>query len=534
MKRNLLFILAFMFVSANMPAKNLILDKKYYNVNNNVVSFISKYNPRDVYGLLNFLMQYSEETKKWNYEILELTWKDIYNALMGRPEVLIDKLSSRLKWEKEEGLNVLTEIDFNGFEDRKLVGKFSGRNFRYLEKLHINDNKIESLDLTKNIFLKYLYCSNNQINTLDLSKNISLYEIYCRNNNLSILDVSNNINLVNLFCEENKLTQLNLSNSKYLKFLACDANQLTTIDVSVCSYLQHLLCAKNLLTEIDVSKNFELYRLDCYNNSISALDLSNNSKLEVLYGHNNQLTKLDISKNPKLHVLNCSYNKLTSLDVAMDVFQLSCSHNFLKFSTLNINSKNLVNAYVEPQETIQGGSKGFYEIIDLSSEFKSKNGMQTYYLWYDKATGLPVTMYAYKGRFIAGPKNAGKTLICKMRGGSIFLYFKLEYEVTIQKILPFSAKSLTTFIPENFKLIGGQENETESIQLFPNPVIDILKISTAAKVTSASVYNYAGKEVKRYPKVINNELDLQDLPAGNYIVNLTTDQGILSKKIIKK
>ena len=49
MKKNLLFILAFMSVSATMPAKELILDKKDYIVNYNVVSSVSKYNPMDVY-----------------------------------------------------------------------------------------------------------------------------------------------------------------------------------------------------------------------------------------------------------------------------------------------------------------------------------------------------------------------------------------------------------------------------------------------------------------------------------------------------
>ena len=537
MKKNLLFILAFMSLSATIPAKELILDKKDYIVNNNMVSSVTKYNPMDVYGILNFLMQYSQETKKWNYEKLGLNWKDIYNTLMGRPEILINKLSSYFEWEERNGIKVVTRIhlDNNVDEEKKLTGDFNGKYFKYLEYFFIGGNKLTSLDVSKNSFLIVLNCGYNQINTLKVCNNGKLSYIDCGNNKLTFLDVSNNRNLSTLHCYNNKLTNLNLSNTKGLKYLYCHENNLKTLDVSDCLNLGVLNCNENQLTSIDVSKNFYLSRLYCSNNSISTLDLSNNSNLDELSCDNNQLPKLDLFNNYNLRDLNCSYNKLTSLDVTMDdIKRVSCSHNLLKYSTFDINTKGLIYLNITPQETTQGGSKSFYEIIDLSSDFKSKNGGQTYYSWYDKATGLPVTMYAYNGRFIAGSKNAGKTLICKMIGGPRFGAFELEYEVTIQKILPFSAKSLISTVPENFKLIGGQENETESIQLTPNPVIDILKINTAAKVTSVSVYNYAGKEVKRYPRVINNELDLQDLPAGIYIVNIDTEIGTLSKKIIKK
>ena len=557
MKKNLLFILAFMFVSATIPAKELILDKKDYIVNNNMVSSVTKYNPIDVYGILNFLMQYSQETKKWNYEKLGLNWNDIYNALLGRSDNLIDKLSSNFIWEERNGFKVLTSIKLKNIdEEKKLTGNFNGKYFIHLEYLYIQGNELTSIDVSKNPFLVVLNCEYNQINTLKISNNGKLKSIECNNNKLTFLDVSNNIYLQKLICDNNQLTNLNLSNTKRLGFLHCKGNNLKALDVSDCSNLDVLNCNENQLTSIDVTKNLKLTRLDCSNNSISTLDLSNNlilyklscddnqlSKLDLsknyylyeLSCNNNQLPKLDLSNNYRLRELRCSYNKLASLYVTMDnIAIVSCSHNLLKYSTFDINTKGLIYLNITPQETTQGGSKSFYEIIDLSSDFKSKNGGQTYYSWYDKATGLPVTMYAYNGRFIAGSKNAGKTLICKMIGGPRFGTFELEYEVTIQKISPFSAKSLINTIPENFKLIGGQENETESIQLTPNPVIDILKINTAAKVTSASVYNYAGKEVKRYPRVINNELDLQDLSAGIYIVNLATDQGILSKKIIKK
>ena len=615
MKKKLLFILLWCFIATPLLATVDISKQENYLREHFVASTTNNYDAMDVYGILNFFMQYSESEKKWNYELAGLTWEEMAKAINGNPEVIFTKLSGKFVWKDISGFKVLTQLNL---ESKKFNGVFDGRYFKNLEYLYCYSNKLTALDVSNNLKLvklicygnnitslnllinsnlEYLDCDGNKLSALDLSKNVKLTfldcrnnkltelnlinnavlnKVYCFGNQLTTLDVSKNVNLKELYCYYNKIKFLDVSKNLDLTYLNCSSNQLTTLDISKNVNLYSLNCNFNQLTTLDVSKNSKLTFLDCYSNKLKALDVSKNVNFKELNCSYNQLTTLDISKNVNLTTLNCSYNQLTALDVSKNVnlnnlycyynqlttldvsknvnlinlyfytnkiaqllvpkvhkiSNLTGYYNNLKLSTLKGNYLTINSLNLYPQVTLQGGVKGIFELLDLSSEY-SIDGKYTTYTWYDKTTKQEVGAYALKGKFYAGPENAGKTLICKMKN-ELIPNFVLEYEVKIKNTVSFASRNINENIPEGFVWVGPQKNETESIQLFPNPVIDVLKINTAAKVTSASVYNYSGKEVKRYPRIINNELDLQDLPAGIYIVNLTTDQGILSKKIIKK
>ena len=615
MKKNLLFILLWCFTATPLLATIDISKQENYLREHFVASTTTNYDAMDVYGILNFFMQYSESEKKWNYELAGLTWEEMAKAINGDPEVIFTKLSGKFVWKDISGFKVLTQLNL---ESKKFNGVFEGRYFKNLEVLYCYDNKLTALDVSKNVNLIILSCSNNKLTTLDVSKNLKLVKlicyrnnitslnllinsnleyldcdgnklsaldlsknvkltfldcrnnkltelnlinntilnkVYCFGNQLTTLDVSKNVNLKELYCYSNKLKVLDISKNVNLTILNCSSNQLITLDVSKNVNLKELNCSYNQLTSIDVSKNVNLITLYCNSNKLTTLDVSKNVNLNNLYCYSNQLTTLDVSKNVNLYNLYCYYNQLTTLDVSKNVnlinlyfynnkvaqlqvpkvhkiSELIGNYNNLKLSSLKGNFLTIKSLKLSPQATLQGGVKGIFEVLDLSSEY-SIDGKYTTYTWYDKTTQQEIGAYALKGKFYAGPENAGKTLICKMKN-ELIPNFVLEYEVKIKNTVSFASRNINENIPEGFVWVGPQKNDTKSIQLFPNPVIDILKINTAAKVTSVSVYNYAGKEVKRYPRVINNELDLQDLPSGIYIVNIDTEIGTLSKKIIKK
>ncbi|MXO41860.1 T9SS type A sorting domain-containing protein [Apibacter sp. B3889] len=594
MKKNLLFILLWCFTATPLLATVDISKQENYLREHFVVSTATNYDAMDVYGILNFFMQYSESEKKWNYELAGLTWEEMAKAINGNPEVIFTKLSGVFTWKASNNFKVLTRLNFSY---KKFNGVFDGKFFKNLESLHCHSNRLTTIDISKNVNLKNIFCSSNQLTTIDVSKNVNLKELYCYSNQLTALDISKNVNLQVLSCNSNKLkaldvsknvnltklqchlnqlTNIDVSKNVNLTYLECNDNQLRTLDVSKNVNLNNLYCGSNQLTTLDISKNVNLIYFTCYSNQLTTLDLSKNVNLTYLncYSnklttldvsknvnliylnfYSNQLTTLDVSKNVNLKELNCSYNQLTTLDVTKNVnlinlyfynnkiaqllvpkvhkiSELNGINNNLKLSTLKGNFLTIKSLKLNPQATLQGGDKGIFEVLDLSSEY-TIDGKYTTYTWYDKTTQKEVGVYALKGKFYAGPENAGKTLICRMKN-ELIPNLVVEYEVKIKNTVSFASRNINENISEGFVWVGPQKNETESIQLFPNPVIDILKINTTANVTSASVYNYAGKEVKRYPRVINNELDLQDLPAGIYILNLTTDQGIVSKKIIKK
>ena len=80
--------------------------------------------------------------------------------------------------------------------------------------------------------LKSLYCGNNKLTSLDVSKNLALQELGCSDNPLTSLDVSQNTALEYLGCYENQLTSLNVSQNTALEYLDCHQNKLASLDVS--------------------------------------------------------------------------------------------------------------------------------------------------------------------------------------------------------------------------------------------------------------------------------------------------------------
>ena len=146
-----------------------------------------------------------------------------------------------------------------------------------------------------------------------------LEKLYCYNNKLTSLDVSKNTGLLTLSCYENKLTSLDVSQNTKLEELLCGKNQLTELDVRNNTALWCLSCYENKLTSLDVSHNTQLEQLDCGRNQLTELDVHNNTKLWYLSCYENNLTSLDVSQNPALQELYCGKNRLTSLDVSQTV-----------------------------------------------------------------------------------------------------------------------------------------------------------------------------------------------------------------------
>ena len=573
MKKTLLFVIVYCIVNTIALASGNVSDKQEYLKTNYVATENSNYDAMDVFGILNFLMQYSKETQKWNYELSGLTWEDMSKAIKGDFNVILEHFPDSFIWKELNGTKVLIEMNILY---KEYTGKFDGRYFKNLEVLTCYFTKLTSLDLSNNTKLIELYCYNNELTELDISKNVNLERVECRENPLTSLDISKNVNLKWLNCDSNQLTSLDVSKNVNLEWLNCSSNQLTYLDVSKNINLEGLYCSSNQLTSLDVSKNISLKWLycesnqltsldvsknvnlqelncssnqlsnlvtdnpklsyiSCYDNQLTSLDVSKNVNLETLYCYSNQLTSLDVSKNDKLSVLFFNYNNITSLYIPKEnnIVFFGASDNQLKFSTMQGNYKAIQYSNWNPQATLQGGTKGYFDVLDLSSEYLI-DGEVTTYNWYDKANKEEVNMYALKGKFYASPENAGKTLICQMTN-ELFPGFILEYEVTIKDEM-ISSRNVKTTIPEGFKLVGsqGKHKALESVQLTPNPVVDILKVNTTSKVESANVYSYTGKEVKRIPTVYNNELNLQDLPSGIYMISIKTEQGTVTQKVIKK
>ena len=133
-------------------------------------------------------------------------------------------------------LDAVTEIaaSLKGIQSLKGVEYFTA-----LTDLHVANNQLTSLDVSKNTALTDLHVANNQLTSLDVSANTALTSLNVGGNQLTSLDVSKNTALTDLHVADNQLTSLDVS-----------SNQLTSLDVSANTALTNLNAPYNQLTAL--------------------------------------------------------------------------------------------------------------------------------------------------------------------------------------------------------------------------------------------------------------------------------------------
>ena len=72
-------------------------------------------------------------------------------------------------------------------------------------------------------------------------------------------------------------------------------------------------------------------------------------------------------------------------------------------------------------------------------------------------------------------------------------------------------------------------------KVYPNPVVDVLNVEAAGKVKSLSIYDLSGKVVSTHVmNAVKSQVNLSKLAPGVYVVNIETENGTQSVKVVKK
>lgn len=87
---------------------------------------------------------------------------------------------------------------------------------------------------------------------------------------------------------------------------------------------------------------------------------------------------------------------------------------------------------------------------------------------------------------------------------------------------------------ENMTIIGVNENQTKTPNIYPNPTRGLIFIdSKTENVISATILDIVGEKILRVAGNIQ-QLDISNLQSGMYFLKLTTDSGEQVKKIVKE
>ncbi|GER59991.1 T9SS type A sorting domain-containing protein [Patiriisocius marinus] len=82
--------------------------------------------------------------------------------------------------------------------------------------------------------------------------------------------------------------------------------------------------------------------------------------------------------------------------------------------------------------------------------------------------------------------------------------------------------------------LGAEDFNADVFTVYPNPVVDVLNISTRTAVDSVVVYDILGKVVlSANPGVASPSVDMSSLTSGAYLVNVTIGDASKTIKVIK-
>ena len=339
-----------------------------------------------------------------------------------------------------------------------------------LAELFCGNNKLTALDISSNIKLEKLYCFGNLIPSIDISRNTELTELDCSDNQIVALDVSKNTKLTKLLCANNKLAALDASNNTKLEQLYCFGNSLPQLDLKTNTYLSSLYCNENSLTSLDMSQNARLTFVNCRKNKLTLLNVTHNAELMGLIGDNNSISSLDVSKSLHLTSLFCSENSLASLDISKNtqLKYLVCYGNNLSTVVLDDiycalpDRKGEFSGVIRPSLNASS-SENTKVIATNGSNATSKNWKVQYYESDTDITGFTGTHQCGGGTDIDDTKN------------------------------------------------------NPSLIIYPNPVKDILQISSDKPIHSIRIYNMYGTEVLQ--TVATKCINVSHLPSGIYMVH---------------
>ena len=208
--------------------------------------------------------------------------------------------------------------------------------------------------------------------------------------------------------------------------------------------------------------------MNCHTNRLTSLDLSHNTKLGKLSCYKNALTSLDMSNNPELEWIYCFENPLTE-------FKL---RNNMRLRSLHCYDSKLTTA----------------DLDDLFCSLPDRNGQSE-----GKISILFNTSSAENAKVLA---TNGKNAVAKN--------WTVQYYEDKSVIKGFTGNhQCTTSGLDDIK-------NTQDISVYPNPVEDVLNITSDKPVHSIRLYNVYGTEVLRAADT--NSVDVSHLPAGVYMV----------------
>ncbi|SMC75390.1 T9SS type A sorting domain-containing protein [Moheibacter sediminis] len=251
--------------------------------------------------------------------------------------------------------------------------------------------------------------------------------------------------------------------------------------------LRSLDLTQNNLTNINLTSLTQLTGLGLGNNQITSIDVSQNVLLISLVLNSNNLTDLDVTQNPNLELLYPSSNPgLSELD-------LSQNPNLKNVTILN-------NNFTE---------------LDFSN-----NPLLTHVSLSDMDNLTLINLQ----------NGTNATLTNVWISGFLPALQCVQVDVDVVDNIP---ESWVYNEEINFSAdcaLGTNNLSELELKIYPNPVQDVLNISSPKKFEEVQIHDANGKLVSNSNQ---NKISLKHLPAGIYWIQIQIEGKVYHEKIIK-
>ncbi|MGV6861769.1 MAG: Ig-like domain-containing protein [Putridiphycobacter sp.] len=386
--------------------------------------------------------------------------------------------------------------------------------FTNIQGLIVNNNSLDSIDVSAISTLLFLNCQANNLDTIDVSQNTALTSLIVSDNNINSIDVSQNTALSTFNCWGNNLDSLDVSQNVNLSSFDCALNNLTELNLSTNTSLVVLTCSSNNLTQLDLSNNTSLSMVQCGINSIESLDLSQNTQLTSFIAQSNNLTQLNL-KNLDPATLT-SYNttsnpNLTCIEVD-DVASATANWtNIDPASSFSLSCFTPVNAITVQGQggastiTTDGGT------LQMEATVQPTNASDQTITW-SVTNGTGSATIDANG-ILTAQTNGIVTVVATANDGS-------------------SITGSANITISNQIAVGVNEISEQNLMIYPNPTQSSFTIKTPEVIQNIFIVDVVGKS---YSIPVNSEkvVDLTNFKTGVYFVVIETPNGNITKRITK-
>jgi hypothetical protein len=236
------------------------------------------------------------------------------------------------------------------------------------------------------------------------------------------------------------------------------------------------------IAELNIANNFNLRHLILSDVSLTSLDVSNNIELELLYIFNN---------NGGLFM-----STISSLDFSNNSLLIACIISGASITNIDFSQNNNL------------GSLNLDRMEELTSiNLKNGNNINLGLVRIENNISLECVQVDDPAAVIAGVNP--------------------PYDNWIIENEP--------IITDNCQLGISDNTLANSISIFPNPVSNILNVdnTSTTQIVSIKIYDVLGRLVLQEKEQFNN-IDVSQLTSGLLFVHLETEQGTLTKKVVKE